>query len=213
MANLPEFAEQKSAAWFEARSGRITASRFADAIAMNSKTGKPTAARQTYMRTVVAEILSGRPKHSISSQALSWGTEAEQFARDAYELETGLVVAESGFVVHYEFDFIGGSPDGLVGNDGLVEIKCPHDEQVHIGTILEGMPTEHIPQVQGNLMVTGRAWLDFISYDPRQSEPYRLYIQRIERDDEYIDQTLLPGLLRFWDDVQAMVEQIKRRVA
>lgn len=205
--------EQQTEAWFEQRSGRITASRFADAIAVNKKTGQPTAARQTYMRTVVAEILSGRPKHSISSQALSWGNEAEKFARDAYETETGLVVAKSGFVMHYEFDFIGGSPDGLVGNDGLIEIKCPHDEQVHIGTILEGMPAEHIPQVQGNLMVTGRAWLDFISYDPRQSEPYRLYIQRIERDDEYIDQTLLPGLLRFWDDVQAMVEQIKRRVA
>ena len=205
--------DQRSDAWFQQRSGRITASRFADAIAMNKKTGQPTAARQTYMRTVVAEILSGRPKHSISSQALSWGTEAEQFAREAYELETGLVVAESGFVVHYEFDFIGGSPDGLVGADGIIEVKCPHDEQVHIGTWLDGMPADHIPQVQGNLMVTGRSFCDFVSFDPRQSEPYRLYVQRIERDDEYISKTLLPGLLDFWADVQRMVKTIQDKAA
>lgn len=205
--------EQRSQEWFKQRSGRITASRFADAIAMNGKTGKPTAARMTYMRTLVAEILSGRPKHSVSSQALSWGTEAEQFAREAYEMETGLVVAESGFIMNYEFDFIGGSPDGLVGNDGLIEIKAPHDEQVHIGTWLEGMPADHIPQVQGNLMVTGRGWCDFISFDPRQSEPYRLYVQRIARDDEYINKKLLPGLLDFWADVQRMVKTIQDKAA
>lgn len=205
--------DQRSPEWFEQRMGRITASRFADAIAMNKKTGKPTAARETYARTLAAEILSGRPKHSISSQSLAWGTEAEQFAREAYELETGLVVTDAGFSLHYEFDFIGGSPDGFVGNDGLIEIKCPHDEQVHIGTWLEGMPADHIPQVQGNLMVTGRAWLDFISYDPRQAEPYRLYVQRITRDDEYIEKTLLPGLLAFWCDVQRMVVTIQERAA
>lgn len=220
--------EQRTDGWREARAGRITASCFADAISMktvvvqkeNKKEGKekitklePTAARTTYMRTLVAEILSGRPKHEISSKSLSWGTEAEVFARQAYELETGLIVVQSEFVTHPEHDFIGASPDGLIDAVGGLEMKCPHDEQVHIGTILEGMPAEHIPQVQGNMMVTGREWWDFVSYDPRQSEPYRLYIQRIERNDEYIDQTLLPGLLRFWDDAQAMVEQIKRRVA
>lgn len=205
--------EQRTEAWFEARSGKITASRFADAIAMSKRDGKPTAARQTYMRSLVAEILSGRPKHSVSSQSLTWGTEAEAFAREAYELETGLVVTESGFVLHYAHDFIGGSPDGLVGADGIIEVKCPHDEQVHIGTWLEGMPDDHIPQVQGNMMVTGRQWCDFISYDPRQAEKYRLYVQRIERDDKYISETLLPGLLSFWSDVQLMVRAIQERAA
>lgn len=205
--------EQRSEGWFEQRMGKITASRFADAIATSKRDGKPTAARQTYMRTLVAEILSGRPKHSVSSQAMTWGTEAEQFAREAYELETGLVVVEAGFTTHYAYDFIGGSPDGLVGNDGLIEIKCPHDEQVHIGTLLEGMPADHMPQVQGNLMVTGRSWLDFISFDPRQSEPYRLYVQRIERDDKYINETLLPGLLSFWGEVQQMVKAIQEKAA
>lgn len=205
--------EQRSDEWFQQRAGKITASRFADAIAFNTKTGKPTAARQTYMRTLVAEILSGRPRHSVGSQAMTWGTEAEQFAREAYELETGLVVAEAEFTVHYAHDFIGGSPDGLVGKEGLIEIKCPHDEQVHIGTWLDGMPSDHMPQVQGNLMVTGRRWLDFISYDPRQADQYRLYVQRIERDDQYIEETLLPGLLSFWSDVQHMVKAIQEKAA
>lgn len=205
--------EQRSAEWFRQRAGKITASRFADAIAMNKKTGQPTAARMTYMRTVVAEILSGRPRHSVGSQAMAWGTEAEQFARQDYELAKGLFVEEAEFTTHYDFDFIGGSPDGLVGEDGIIEVKCPHDEQVHIGTWLDGMPADHIPQVQGNLMVTGRAWLDFISFDPRQAEPYRLYVQRIKRDDEYIEKTLLPGLLDFWGDVQRTVKTIQDKAA
>ena len=75
------------------------------------------------------------------------------------------------------------------------------------------MPDDHIPQVQGNLMVTGRQFLDFISYDPRQAEPYRLYVQRITRDDEYIEKTLLPGLLAFWGDVQRMVKAIQEKAA
>lgn len=205
--------EQRSDEWFQQRAGKITASRFADAIAFNTKTGKPTAARQTYMRTLVAEILSGRPRHSVGSQAMTWGTEAEQFAREAYELETGLVVAEAEFTVHYAHDFIGGSPDGLVGKEGLIEIKSPHDEQVHINTLLNGMPDEHKPQVQGNLMVTGRAWCDFISFDPRQAERYRLYIQRVHRDNQYIEEVLLPGLLSFWSEVQVMVRKIEERAA
>lgn len=205
--------EQRSDEWFQQRAGKITASRFADAIAFNAKTGKPTAARQTYMRTLVAEILSGRPRHSVGSQAMTWGTEAEQFAREAYELETGLVVTEAEFTVHYAHDFIGGSPDGLVGQDGLIEIKSPHDEQVHINTLLNGMPDEHKPQVQGNLMVTGRAWCDFISFDPRQAERYRLYIQRVHRDNQFIEEVLLPGLLSFWSEVQVMVRKIEERAA
>lgn len=206
--------EQRTDGWREARSGRITASCFADAIAMNKKKPtEPTAARTTYMRTVVAEILSGRPKHEISSKSLSWGTEAETFARQAYELDTGLIVVQSEFVTHPLYDFIGASPDGLIGTDGGLEMKCPHDEQVHIGTMLDGMPADHAAQVQGNMMVTGRKWWDFVSFDPRQAPDYQLYVQRIDRDDEYIDNMLLPGLLSFWADVQKMLERIKRRAA
>lgn len=205
--------EQRTDDWRAQRAGRITASRFADAIAMNKrKPTEPTAARTTYMREVVAEILSGRPKHEISSKSLSWGTEAEELARDAYETETGLIVVKSEFVTHPLYDFIGASPDGLIDDVGGLEMKCPHDEQVHVGTMLYGMPADHVAQVQGNLMVTGRKWWDFASFDPRQAPDYQLYIQRIERDDEYIDNVLLPGLLSFWADAQAMLEQAKQKM-
>lgn len=204
--------DQRTDEWRNQRAGRITASGFADAIAMNKKKPtEPTAARTTYMRSIVAEILSGRPKHEISSKSLSWGTEAEVIARRAYELETGRIVNESEFLVHPLHDFIGASPDGLIDDDGGLEMKCPHDEQVHISTILDGMPADHMAQVQGNMMVTGRKWWDFVSFDPRQAEPYQLYIQRIPRDDKYIDEILLPGLLKFWDDLQVMLNKIKER--
>lgn len=204
---------QGSPEWLAERAGRITASRFADAIAISKKTGKPTMEREKYMRSIVAELLSGRPRHSVSSQSMAWGSEAEAIARAAYELDCGIVVEPCGFIAHYQYDYIGGSPDGLIGTDGIIEIKCPHDEQVHIGTWLNGMPDDHIPQVQGNMMVTGRQWCDFISFDPRQGEPYQLYVQRIARDEDYISQALLPGLLAFWSEVQAMVKTIQERAA
>lgn len=229
--------EQRSEQWFLDRAGKITASRFCDAIAMKTvldyeetvETGEffkngnpktrvvkhykkqPTAARTTYMHELVAEILSGSPNHEISSKSLSWGTELESYSREAYELETGNFIIESPFVVHPEFDFIGCSPDGLVSDSGGLEMKCPLSEAVHVKTWLEGMPDDHIGQVQGCMFVTGRKWWDFVSYQPRQSEKYRLYIQRIPRDDDYIENTLKPGLLAFWDDLQTMLDTIRAK--
>ena len=204
--------EQGSDEWHIARAGKITASRFSDAIAINKKSpGKSTEARNTYMRTVVAEILSGQPVHEISSKSLSWGTKAEPLARSAYEILTGQSVSGVGFIPHPDFDFIGSSPDGFVADDGGIEIKCPYSEQGQIMAWIDGMPEEHMPQVQGGMLVTGRAWCDFLSYDPRQAEPYQLYVQRILRDQDYISVTLLPGLLQFWREVQHMIETINKR--
>lgn len=197
--------EQGSAEWHQQRAGKITASRFADVITINSKTGKPTAARDSYMREIVASILSGRPRHEIGSKSLSWGREVEGYAREAYELETGRLVVPSKFLLHPEYDYIGASPDGLVGDDGGIEVKCPHDEAIHILTYMKGMPKDHIPQVQGNMLVTGRKWWDFISYDPRQATAFRLYHQPVIRDDAYINDVLLPGLQAFWLEVQEML--------
>ncbi|RXZ42663.1 lambda exonuclease family protein [Crenobacter cavernae] len=203
--------EQRTDAWREQRAGKITASRFADAIAMNSRTGKPTEARNTYMREIVAEILSGQAKPEISARSLEWGKDVEPFAREAYELERGLVVVESEFLLHPAHDFIGCSPDGLIGDDGGIEMKCPKDPQVHVKTMLECMPNDHIGQVQGCMLVTGRAWWDFVSYDPRETEPYRLYVERIPRDEAFIAE-LEAGLLLFWQDVQAAIQKIDRNM-
>lgn len=220
--------EQRSPQWLAQRAGKVTASRFADAIAMkevtiqreSKKEGKtkitewqPTEARNTYLREVVAEILSGEPKYEIDSASLRWGREVEDYAREAFELETGLLVVQSEFGTHPLYDFIGSSPDGLIGEDGGLEMKCPKDPQVHIKTWMEGMPDDHIEQVQGNMYVWNRDWWEFVSYDPRQKEPYRLFRQRIERNNDYIDQVLEPGLLSFWRDVQATIKKLEDKIA
>lgn len=202
--------EQRTDDWHEQRRGKITASRFVDVVAVG-RNGKPLKARDDYMLELVHERTSGIPKQPIRSRSMTWGTDVEAYACEAYELERGLIVVTTGFVTHPEYDFIGGSADGLVGADGLIEIKSPHDEKVHLRTWLEGMPAHHIPQVQGNLMCTGRKWLDFISYDPRAAESLRLYVQRIERDDEYINEFLLPQLIAFNEEVEALVEKLSSK--
>lgn len=209
---MSEAIEQRTDEWRLARAGKLTGSRFADVIAV-TKAGKPTAARDKYMREIVFERIAGVPRHSIDGHALRWGTEVEEFAREAYELETGHFVTPAEFVAHPVYPFIGASPDGLIGIDGGYESKCPMDEAVHINTWLCGMPEEHIPQVQGCMMVTGRKWWSFVSYDPRVSERFRLFYQRIERDDAYINSVLLPGLLQFNAEVDSMIAELERRVA
>ncbi|WP_343499688.1 lambda exonuclease family protein [Achromobacter denitrificans] len=209
---MSESIEQRTEAWLKARSGKITASRFADVIAVSAKTGKPLQAREDYMLTLAAERTSGIPKQSITSKSLSWGTDLEEHAREAYEIEKGQIVEETGFVLHPVHAFIGASSDGWIGDDGLIEIKCPHDEKVHVRTWLYGMPADHMAQIQGNLLVTGRQWADFISYDPRAGEPWRLYVQRIPRDEAYI-KTLLTALLQFEAELRAMVDTLRRKAA
>ncbi|CAG4889558.1 lambda exonuclease family protein [Paraburkholderia gardini] len=225
---MSDVIEQGTDAWREQRAGKITASCFGDAIDIaeaepgavyksGPRKGQPklpesSAARNTYMRVVAFERTSGVPKHEIGAKSLNWGKDIESFAREAYQVETGNIVVESGFIVHPQFDFIGCSPDGLVGKPGGIEMKCPLDEQVHIKTILEGMPKEHLPQVQGGMLCTGREWWDFVSYDPRQKESLRLYVQRIYRDEEYI-RKLLVGLHQFNAEVEAMIATLERRAS
>ena len=219
--------EQRSEDWHQARCGRITASRFADAIAMkevviqraNKRENRPkvtefrpTDMRNTYMREIIAEIMIGTAKDQVSSPSLNWGRDVEPFAREAYEMETGNIVVETGFIPHPLHDFIGCSPDGLIGAKGGLEMKCPKDPQVHIRTLLEGMPSEHIAQVQGCMYVTDREWWDFVSYDPRQPDGPRLYIQRIQRDENFIKE-LDASLLAFWNDIQKALKQITEKAA
>lgn len=204
---------QGSEEWRGQRSGKLTASRFADVMAFDKRTGtKPLDARTKYMQQIVFERTSGSPVHEIGSKSMNWGTEIEEFAREAYELETGNIVQLAEFVLHPVYDFIGCSADGLVGIDGGIESKSPHNEAVHISTLLEGMPECHIPQVQGCMFVTGRKWWDFISYDPRQCERLRLYVQRVYRDDAYISE-LAAHLIQFNKEANAMIEELMKAVA
>lgn len=226
---MSDVIEQGTDAWRLARVGKITASRFADAIDMTQpepgavfksgpRKGQPklptsSAARNKYMREIVFERLSAAPTHEVGGYATRWGSDVESFGKEAFELETGHIVLPAEFVAHPDYPFIGCSPDGLISAVGGYESKCPMDEAVHINTWLNGMPEEHKPQVQGCMLVTGRQFWYFISYDPRVAERFRLYHQRIERDDAYIDGVLLPGLLQFEKEVQDMIAQLEAKAA
>lgn len=204
-------AEQRTDGWRQDRAGNLTASTFIDIIAL-TRAGKPTAARSKLMHQKAFERLAGIPIHEVNSKSLSWGIDLEDPADESYMVTTGGIVVPSPYIAHPEFPFIGASPDGLVGTDGGVEKKCPHDEAVHIETWLNGMPEDHMPQVQGNMLVTGRQWWDFISYDPRQGERFRLYVQRIPRDEAYC-KDLLTKLLQFEAELRAMVQALERKAA
>lgn len=211
--HLPVF-EQGSDEWLAQRAGRITASNFGEAIAIaksGKNKGQSTGARERLMLVKAFERTAGIPKSQINSYSMRWGKDLEPYAREAYEIETGNVVQEVGLIAHPQYDYIAASPDGLVGPGGGYESKCPKDEAVHMSTWMNGMPDEHIPQVQGGMMCAERDWWDFVSYDPRCGEKYQLYIQRIYRNDEYINKTLLPGLLQFEIELRDMVSRLEKR--
>lgn len=178
--------EQRSDEWLSARLGRVTASRIADVVA-KLKNGKPGASRDTYMGQLIAEALSGEPQSSFSSQAMQWGTETEPMARSAYEFASGFSVEEAGFIEHPVIAASGASPDGLVSDSGLVEIKCPNTS-THIDTLIgASIPAKYTDQMQWQMSCTGREWCDFVSFDPRMPQEMNLFVKRIERDNGRIE--------------------------
>jgi putative phage-type endonuclease len=176
--------EQGSPEWFAARIGKVTASRIADVVA-KTKTG-PSASRANYMAELLAERLTGVTAESFKSESMKWGAENEPDARAAYEFYRNETVTEVGFVLHPNIDQSGASPDGFVGEDGLVEIKCPNTA-THMDTLLGKMvPAKYVNQMQWQMACTGRQWCDFVSYDPRMPEHLRMFVKRMPRDDKRI---------------------------
>lgn len=174
--------DQRTDKWYQDRSGKFTASRFVDLLS------KPNKAYSNLIMQVVGERLTGQYQESgMDSYALKHGREVEPYARERYELETGLLVTQTGFIQCKAIPFAGASPDGLVGDDGGLEIKCPKDWNVHLERFENGIGKEFMPQVQGCMLVTGRKWWDWVSYDPRVSEHLMFYRQRIWRDENYIE--------------------------
>lgn len=175
---------QGSAEWFAIRAGRVTASRVADVVA-KTKTGWG-ASRANYMAELIAERLTGEPAERFTNAAMQWGTDHEPDARAAYEFFRDASVIEVGFVEHPAIAMTGASPDGLVGDDGLVEIKCPNTA-THLDTLLsQTVPAKYITQMLWQMACTGRKWCDFVSYDPRLPESMSLFVKRIDRDDKRI---------------------------
>jgi len=175
---------QGSPEWFALRVGKVTASRVADVIA-KTKTGWG-ASRANYMAELIAERLTGEPAEKYTNAAMAWGTEKEPDARAAYEFFRDAHVVEVAFINHPVIGMTGASPDGFVGDHGLVEIKCPNTA-THLDTLLsQSIPGKYVTQMLWQMACTGRQWCDFVSYDPRLPEAMSLFVKRVERDDKEI---------------------------
>lgn len=202
--------EQGSAEWLQLRCGKITASRICDVLAM-LKRGGEGAERRNYRVDIVAERLSGRTEDHYVSPEMAWGSEYEALARAEYEMETGAMVETVGFVLHPIYDYAGSSPDGLVGNDGGIEIKAPKTT-THIKWLLEGkVPEEHQPQMLWNMLCTQRDWWDFVSYDPRLPDGLKLFIARMQWDHQR-GEDVAAAVIQFNSEVEEVVSFLRRRV-
>lgn len=200
--------EQRSEAWFATRAGKVTASRIADVLA-RTKQGWG-ASRKNYAAQLVAERLTGIVEQSYSNAAMQWGTDHEPHAREAYCQHMLCTVDEIAFVDHPEIAMSGASPDGLIGADGLVEIKCP-GTATHIETLLGGtIPDKYRLQMLWQMACTGRQYCDFVSYDPRLPETMRLFVQRLPRDDTEIEAIELE-VATFLEEVESTVGKLREQ--
>lgn len=172
--------------WLQARCGRFTASRMADLTA-RTKSGQ-SASRKNYLAELLIERLTNTPTESFTSAAMQWGTDNEPEARRLYELSHFVTVDEVGFIVHPVYEYAGASPDGLVGDDGAIEIKCPNTA-THVETLRSGtIPDKYYKQIQWVLDCTRREWCDFVSYDPRMKDSRLvMFVRSVPRDDDTIE--------------------------
>ena len=199
--------EQRTEEWFAQRLGKVTASRVADVIA-KTKTGA-SASRDNYATQLILERLTNKQAEFYSNAAMQWGTETEPMARQAYELKRGVFVDEVGFIDHPTIEMSGASPDGLVGKNGLVEIKCP-ESKTHMEYLLSGKaPAKYIPQMMWQMACTGREWCDFVSFDPRFPENLQILVVKFEYDPTYVKMLELE-ITQFLDDVSKKVEILRK---
>jgi putative phage-type endonuclease len=197
--------EQGTPEWFAQRLGKVTASRVADIMA-KTKTGV-AASRGNYLAQLVAERLTGQSADTFKSGAMQHGTETEPQARMVYEAETGQIVTEVAMINHPTIEMSGASPDGFVGTDGLVEIKCPNTS-THIASLMaDKAPSGYMAQMQWQMACTGRAWCDFVSFDPRMPEDMQLLIKRVPRDEALIAE-YEAEVIKFLAEVQETVDKL-----
>jgi putative phage-type endonuclease len=193
--------------WFAARLGKVTASRVADVIA-KTKTGYSTS-RDNYMAQLVCERLTGQKGESFSNAAMQWGTDTEPKAREAYMAAKFEIVTEVGFVNHQTIEDAGASPDGFVGDLGLIEIKCPNTA-THIDTLLsQTVPSKYNTQMQWQMVCTGRHWCDFVSFDPRLPAELQLFIKRVEYDPVF-GEMLKKEVISFLKELDDKIKQLMK---
>lgn len=201
--------QQGTQEWLNARCGLFTASRFADLLA-KTKTGV-SASRANYIAQVLCERLTGKVAETYINSAMQTGTEREPLARALYEAQTGVLVQEVGFIQHDTLP-CGASPDGLIGDDGGIEIKCPQPA-AHLDYLLDAnAPAKYIAQIQGCLWITGRKWWDFVSFNPDFPENLQLKVVRVMRDEEFI-RNIENEIIKSEEDVTKKIEAVNKIAA
>ena len=203
--------EQRTPEWFAERLGKITASRIADVVG-KTRSGSYGAARKNYMAELLCQRLTGQQEEKFTSAAMQHGTDTEPAARAMYMLETGTDVTETGFIPHPVIAMSGASPDGLAGEDGLIEIKCPNTA-THLEFLQSRKPKhEYLLQMQWQMACTGRQWCDFVSYDDRLPEKLAYRCIRIPRDDKLIAE-LEEEAVKFLTELDKTVHQLQEQAA
>jgi putative phage-type endonuclease len=196
--------EQRTEEWFQARLGKVTASRVADVLA-KIKNGE-SASRRNYKIQLVSERLTGEKQETYINQAMQDGIDREFYARERYVQQFG-EVEEVGFVKHPTLE-AGASPDGMVGEDGILEIKCPMGS-THTETLMtQDVPSRYVPQIQFQLLVTGRKWCDFVSYNPMFPEHLQVFVKRVEADPVY-QKELESEVKQFLSEVDNVINKLK----
>ena len=199
--------DQRTPEWFAARLGKGTASRISDIIG-KTQSGY-SASRANYMALLICERLTGAAAESYSNAAMQHGTDTEPMALSAYEAAQGVLVQAEGFVTHPSIEQSGASPDALVGDSGLLEIKCPNTA-THLDTLLaKKMPSKHRPQVQWQMACTGRHWCDFLSYDPRLPERLQMFVVREVYDPVYVA-GLETEVVKFLGEMESKIKELEK---
>lgn len=173
--------------WYAIRGGKLTASRLSGALA-KTKSGWG-ASRANLAATLIVERLTGSSESGHTSTAMQWGIDTEPLARSAYEFSEDVAVDQIGFIDHPTISMAGCSPDGLINDDGMLEVKCPNTS-THIHTLLhpEKVDKKYMVQVQWQMACAGRLWCDLVSFDPRLPLCFQMHVIRIERDQLQIEQ-------------------------
>ena len=204
--NIITTCEQGSPEWLALRLGKVTASRIKEVLA-NGRGNAPSKMAESYMIELVAEILTGESKPFFENDAMRWGTETEDEARAVYSIKNSRFdVEEVAFIEHSEF--IGMSPDGLVGDDGLLEIKCPNTTTQLKRALSDDYSKDYKAQIQMQLWVSERAWCDFVSFDPRLDCAAGYLEQRVCRDDEFIE-NMEAKVTQFVNDMKELINKLK----
>lgn len=202
--------DQHSSEWFSARLGKVTASKVKDVMS-KGRGSAPSATRQNYMMQLLCERLTGKREEGFTSAAMLRGTELEPVARSAYEIDKGVMTTETGLILHPKIEGFGASPDGLVGDRGMLEIKCPNTA-THVLTIQSG---KHDPQYEWQMLAqlscADRDWNDFVTFDDRMPDELQYACFRFERDEARIRQ-METEIKLFLEELAELEHEMRERM-